>query len=81
METVLADNELETHDIYFASFLIICSCELVRQRRQGQRVYFIFKNIGGSMGDLKNSYYSNQAKVNAYQFSQQISATKKLLYP
>lgn len=80
MESVLADNELESHDIYFVAFLLISACELVRQRRQGQRVYFVFRNVGGSMNDLKNSYYSNQAKVPAHQFSQQISAVKKLLY-
>jgi hypothetical protein len=80
MTTVLDTNEIETNDIYFAAFLLISGCELVRERRQGQRVYFIFKNIGGSIQDLKRSYFTNEAKVNAHQYSQQIVAVKRLLF-
>jgi hypothetical protein len=80
VENALAENELETHDIYFAAYLIVTGCEMLRTRRQGQRVYFIFRNPAGPIADLKKSYFMNEATVKAHQFAQQIAAVKKMLF-
>jgi hypothetical protein len=73
------DNSYETHDIYLAAYLKICGCTF-KQRRHGQRVFFIFTNTAGSVKELREAYYQGIAKVSPHQFSQEIMAFKQLCF-
>ncbi len=75
-----SSNELETHDIYLAAYFLISGCKMMRRRKQGNRVYFVFTNPAGSMQDLREAFFSGQAKVAAHQYSQQIIAVKQLCF-
>lgn len=74
------DKEYETHDIYLAAYLKICGCDLVRQRRQGQRVFFIFTNKGGSMSGVREDYFAGRGKVDPFAYGQQIVAFKQMCF-
>ena len=76
----ILDEELETHDIYLSAYLLVSGCVLVRQRAQGARKYFIFKNPAGSIKDLQVAYYSNQTSVKPHQYAQQIIAFKQMCF-
>lgn len=78
MEQVFGEDEIEVHDIYFAAYLLVSGCKLVRQRRQGQRKFFIFKNPAGPMNLLRDAYYSSEARVPAYTYAQNIVGVKKM---
>ena len=73
-------EELETHDIYLAAYFRLASCTLKRRRRQGPRVYFIFTNVGGSIKELREDFYSGKAVVKAHEYSQSIIAMKQLCF-
>jgi len=72
------NNEYETHDIYLAAYLMVSGCDLVRRRRQGARVYFVFQNKAGPIEELREAYYSGRAKVVAIRFAQEIISMKQL---
>jgi hypothetical protein len=74
------DNELETHDIYLAAYLNLAGCSLKKRRRQGPRVYFVFTNPAGSIGELREAFYSGKAVVKAHAYSQAIIAQKQLCF-
>jgi hypothetical protein len=74
------ENEFETHDIYLAAFLAVSSCTLLRRRKQANRVYFIFTNPAGPVQDLREAFFSGQAKVSAHEYAQRIVAFKQLCY-
>jgi hypothetical protein len=72
------NDEFECHDIYLAAYLKIAGCEMVRRRRQGNRVYFIFVNPGGNVWDLREAFFSGKGKIDAYRYSQEIKAFKEM---
>lgn len=74
------DNEFETHDIYLAAYLKVSGCNLMRRRKQANRVYFVFENPAGSIKDLREAYFSGQSKVQAHQYAQAIVAMKQLCF-
>ena len=74
------EDEYETHDIYLAAYLKIAGCDLLRQRRQGPRVFFIFVNPGGTMKDMRDAYYSGKGTVSAHRYSQEVIAMKQLTF-
>lgn len=74
------DQDYETHDIYLAAYLKISGCQMVRRRRQGQRVFFIFTNPGGSMADMREAYFSGKGQVVACSFAQEIMNMKQLCF-
>jgi hypothetical protein len=74
------DSELETHDIYLAAYLRLAACNLKRRRRQGPRVYFVFTNPAGPIGELREGFYSGKATVKAHEYSQAIIAMKQLCF-
>lgn len=74
------DKEFETNDIYLAAFLKISGCQMIRRRRQINRIYFVFVNPAGSIQELRMAFFSGQAKVPAYQYSQDIIAFKQMCY-
>jgi hypothetical protein len=72
------DKEFETHNIYLAAYFIVSGCKMVRKRKLGTRVYFVFTSSVGSVQELREAFFSGQAKVPAHQYSQQIIAMKNL---
>ena len=76
----IEDKELETHDIYLAAFFMLAGCKMLRRRKQANRVYFVFVNPAGSMQELRESFFSGEAKVPAHQYSQMIIACKQLCF-
>ena len=76
----LQEEEFETHDIYLAAYLQLAGCTLVRRRKQGPRVYFVFVNPGGSVKDLREAFYNSSAHVSAYSYSQKVVAMKQLCF-
>jgi hypothetical protein len=74
------NKEYETHDIYLASYLKISGCQLIRRRRQGQRVHFVFINPGGSISTMREAYYSGQGMVAAVAFSNELKAMKEMCF-
>jgi len=74
------ETDFETNDIYYAAYLMVSGCSLASQRRQGTRVYFMFKNPIGSFRELRNAYYTGTARVNPHEFSQKIMAVKALCF-
>jgi len=73
-------DECEFHDIYLAAYLKISGCQLLRTRRQGQRVYFIFINPGGSISDMREAYYSGRGMVVANAFATEIKNFKEMCF-
>ncbi len=73
-------EEYETDDIYLAAYLNLAGCDLVRRRRIGQKVMFVFTNSAGPIKDLRSAYYSNQAVVKANLFAQQVVSFKQLCF-
>jgi hypothetical protein len=74
------DQEFETHDIYLAAYLKVCSCKMVRRRKQANRVYFVFTNPAGSIRDLREAFFSGDAKVSAQQYASAIISMKQLCF-
>jgi hypothetical protein len=80
MGTLLNNEEHETHDIYFAAYLMLAGCTLKRERKVGPRKYFVFTNTGGSISELRTAYYSGSATVKAHEYAQKIIAFKQLCF-
>jgi hypothetical protein len=73
-------EELETHDIYLAAFLKMAKCVLKNRRKVGPRVYFVFTNVGGSIKQLREEFYSGKAKDSLHEYSQHVIAMKQLCF-
>lgn len=71
-------KEFETHDIYLAAFLDLSGCQLIRQRKQGQRKFFVFSNTGGPIKDLRDAYFATKVSMRPHEFAQKIIAYKQL---
>jgi hypothetical protein len=80
MNSLDIEQEFETHDIYLAAYLKISGCEMVRRRRQGPRVYFVFRNLAGSVMEMREAYYSGKGQVAANTFAQEIMNMKQLCF-
>lgn len=77
----MADTtQYETDDIYLAAYFMLCGCEMVKRKKLGNKVLFVFTNPAGSMQDLREGYYSGKAKVNPHQYSTQVQAFKKMCF-
>jgi NADH:ubiquinone oxidoreductase subunit D len=74
------DQTYETHDIYLAAYFAIAGCTYLRKRKAGSRVHFVFTNVGGTMQQMREAFYSGQAKVVANQYAQQIQHFKQLCF-
>ena len=73
-------EEFETHDIYLAAYLTLAGCTMKRERRVGQRKYFVFTNIATPISELRHGYYTGTATVKAHDFAQKIVAMKNLCF-
>jgi len=73
-------EEFETHDIYLAAYLTLAGCVMKRERRVGQRKYFVFTNIATPISELRHGYYTGTATVKAHDFAQKIVGMKNLCF-
>jgi hypothetical protein len=80
VDNKMDETEFECHDIYLAAYLSLSSCKLIRRRRQGQRVYFVFTNPGGSVTAMREAYYSGSGVVVANEFANAIKNAKEMLF-
>lgn len=78
MSAPVNEPEYETHDINLAAYLAYAGCKLLRKRKEGTRVFFIFQNVGGDMKKLRDAYFSNQGGF--YQYAQQLKAFKEMCF-
>lgn len=77
---IKTDNEIETHDIYLAAYLLVAGCTLTNTKKQGARKIFVFRNPAGSINDLRQAYFSGAASVKAHEYAQKIIAMKNLCH-
>ena len=80
MTTLDPEPEFETHDIYLAAYLKVSGCDMIRRRRQGPRVYFVFKNPAGSVMEMRQAYYSGEGQVVANTFARAVISFKQLCF-
>jgi hypothetical protein len=74
------NDDYETDDIYLAAYLMLAGCQLLRRRKQGVKVYFIFVNPGGTMNEMREAYFSGKASVKPHDYAQKIIAVKNLCF-
>jgi hypothetical protein len=74
-------EEYETHDIYLAAYFKYSGCRYIgrRQDRNGRRWWFRFSNPTG-FSDLREAYFSGEAKVEAKAFVDEIQTMKELCF-
>lgn len=68
-------------DLYLSAFFISCGCKLIKHERDNKtrRVYFIFEK-NPLLQELKVTYFSRQAKVEALNFADNIKSLKSLCH-
>lgn len=76
-----SDTGYQTCDLYLAAFFLSAGCLMVKHERDGKtkRVYFVFEK-NPILNDLKVSYFSRQAKVDALTFADNIKSLKSLCH-
>lgn len=74
------EDSFETHDIYLAAYFQVAGCEFIGKRRQGHRVFFKFRNPGGSMEALRTAFYAGTGKVSANTYADQVKNFKELCF-
>ena len=76
-----SENGYQTCDLYLAAFFISAGCKLATHERDGKtrRVYFVFEK-NPIVQDLKVSYFSRQAKIDALSFADNIKSLKSLCH-
>ena len=75
------DFGYQTCDLYLASFFISAGSKMIKSARdlKSKRVYFIFEK-SPILNDLKLSYFSREAKVDALTFADNIKSLKSLCH-
>jgi hypothetical protein len=68
-------------DIYFAAYLRIFKCDLIRSKKDGNRTLFLFADTP-QLQDLKIKYYnkSDESKVTPLDFANSVKDLKSLCY-
>lgn len=74
------ETVFETHDLYLASFLLVAGCELKNRRKQGQRIFFVFTNVAGSINALREDFFAGRAKVIAITYAEAVRRTKEMCF-
>lgn len=74
------EEEFETSDIYLAAYLRMSGCKLLRRRKSGSRVFFIFTNPAGSIKDLREAFFKGDGQVPANKYAQEIKDFKELCF-
>ena len=73
-------DEFSTSDLYLAAYLQTAGVELVRNEREGSRVYFIFDTSVSNIEELKLGWVSNSAKIPAQPFANAIKSLKSVCH-
>ena len=75
-----SETGYQTCDLYLAAFFLSVGCKLLKnERNQSRRVYFIFEK-NPLLQELKVSYFSRQAKVDALTFADNVKSLKSLCH-
>jgi len=75
------ESGYSTCDLYLAAFFLSAGSKMVRSTRDSKtkRVYFVFEK-NPIMLDLKLSYFSREAKIDALTFADNIKSLKSLCH-
>jgi hypothetical protein len=73
------NTEYETHDIYLGAYISM-SLPMLKKRRQGSRVFFVFENINGKIQELRDQYYTGKCLVPANAYARKIQDFKELCF-
>ena len=75
------DSGYQTCDLYLAAFFLLAGSKMVKSSRDAKtrRVYFVFEK-NPIMLDLKLSYFSREAKIDALTFADNIKSLKSLCH-
>lgn len=75
------DSGYQTCDLYLAAFFLSAGSKMIRSSRdlRTKRVYFVFEK-NPIMVQLKLSYFSREAKVDALTFADNIKSLKSLCH-
>lgn len=68
---------IKTCDLYLAAFFVSVDCPVTKTMREGRKVYFCFEN-SQMMEQLKMSFFTRQAKVDAQTYADNIKSLKSL---
>jgi hypothetical protein len=68
---------IKTCDLYLAAFFVSVDCPVTKTMREGRKVYFCFEN-SQMMEQLKMSFFTRQAKVDALTYADNIKSLKSL---
>lgn len=81
VETIDTEAGYQTCDLYLAAFFISANCKMSKSVRdpKTRRVYFIFEK-NPLLHDLKVSYFSREAKVDALTFADNVKSLKSLCH-
>lgn len=71
--------EFQTSDLYFAAYLQVACVPFKGIDRQGSRVFFVFEEPE-QLGDLKNQYFTRQARICALSYANEIKNFKSLIH-
>jgi hypothetical protein len=80
-DVIDTNSGYRTCDLYLAAFYISAGCEMkesVRDHKKG-RVYFVFEK-NPIIKDLKLSYFSRKAKIDALTFADNVKSLKSLCH-
>jgi hypothetical protein len=76
-----SDAYYSSCDLYLAAFFISAGCKMIKSTRDAtsKRVYFHFEKTP-ILIDLKVSYFSRQAKIDAITFADNVKSLKSLCH-
>ena len=73
------NTDYETHDIYLGAYLSL-HVPMVKKRRQGSRVFFIFENKDNKIQELRDAYYTGKCMVSANVYIRKVQDFKELYF-
>jgi hypothetical protein len=76
-DLIRTDEGTKTCDLYLAAFFVSVDCAVRKTSREGKKVYFLFDN-NEMIEQLKMSYFTRQAKVDALTYADNIKSLKSL---
>jgi hypothetical protein len=77
MSSVFLD--FRTSDLYFAAYLKAVGVPFHEAVRVKSKTYFVFENLE-NLRDLKNAYFSGEAKVSALTLTNEVRNLKRLCH-
>ena len=76
-DLIPTEEGIKTCDLYMAAFFVSVDCPVIKTVREGRKVYFCFEN-SKMMEDLKVSFFTRQAKVDALTYADNVKSLKSL---